>query len=486
MSITLTNLQVWDTGEIIDVVLDTRTEGITVGSLPADGSVLDCTGLTLAPGFTDVHVHFRDPGQQEKETFVTGAKAAAHGGYTRVLVMPNTEPAVDAKPLDGHPVYGSGEQSSAVQQGLEQIRQAGCSDALEYAQTVEQRVGLLPVRYDMSVCASIARAGKCSVDAADIAPYLAGKIPANRSCASHPVRAISDDGSAITSPILDDVLAVCKELHLVCIDHCEHHETGVMNESETSSKLNLPGIAPDTELNIVARDIEAAERTGVHIHLQHISTALAVDAIREAKKRGVPVTCETAPHYIALDDTAVDTYGTRAKMNPPLRSKADVLAVRTGIADGTIDMIATDHAPHTVEEKNSGLLSAPNGIIGLESAYGVCHSMLVDTGIISEQRLIELMAVAPNRLIGTPVTDIAALLNTSSRCALRRTLDLRAVEHPELADMTIVDTCARWQIQADDFYSKARNTPFDGWQVSGRAVATIIGGQLVSNQISEQ
>lgn len=201
-----------------------------------------------------------------------------------------------------------------------------------------------------------------------------------------------------------------KASDLYLIEHCEHHDTGAVNEGPVSRELGVPGIPEDTELKIVARDIEAARRTGVHVHFQHVSTAISFEAIRRAKAEGLPITCETAPHYLALSDEALLKYGTLAKMNPPLRSEADRKATIAAIADGTVDLLATDHAPHTLAEKELGFLEAPNGIIGLECAYGVCHKVLVDGGFISDERLIELMSVGPAELMGHVPTDVAALV----------------------------------------------------------------------------
>ncbi len=358
-----------------------------------------------------------------------------------------------------------------------------------------------------------------------------------------------------------------------------------------SRALGVPGIPEDTELAIVQRDIDLVRETGVHVHFQHVSTAISFDAIRRAKAEGLPITCETAPHYLALNDEALLKYGTLAKMNPPLRSEKDRQATIAAIADGTVDMIATDHAPHTLDEKRLGFLEAPNGIIGLECAFGVCHKILVDGGYISDERLTdhaphtldekrlgfleapngiiglecafgvchkilvdggyisderlielmalnpaslmgrhstdiagllntsarcadprgrrlyqrrtahrthgaqpgvphgpafdrhrrpaqhertmrhhthELMALNPASLMGRHSTDIAGLLNTSARCATTRTLDLAATEHPESNDLVILGLDDEWTVAADEFKSNARNTPFDGWQVTGR------------------
>ena len=447
--LTLHDIRVWDTGERIDLVIpgtDSRRFFDEPGAV-CDGDV-DASAFTVAPGFADPHVHFRDPGQTYKESMRSGCAAAASGGYTRVLIMPNTLPAMDGKPV------------RAGAPGADDVLAAQARDTIDYLQHYDATHDCaLPARYDLCVCASVDRAGAQATDPQDWKAHLPGvadedKDPYQR---AHPVTAISDDGAAVPDAILDQVLANAKATGLYLIEHCEHHDSGIINEGPVSHKLGVPGIPEDTELRIVTRDIEAARRTGVHIHFQHVSTAGSFEAIL--------------------------TYGVMAKMNPPLRSEADRRATVAAIADGTVDLIATDHAPHAQSEKDAGLQEAPNGIIGLECAYGVCHRVLVDGGFISEQRLTELMSAAPEHLMGHAPTDIAGLLNTSARCATKRTLDLAAVEHPETVDLVILDTSRHWTVDKNRFHSKARNTPFDGWQVTGLPVATIIGSKLVFSRI---
>ena len=473
--LTLRNIRVWDTGEIIDLVVPDTDAG---RFFHEDGAVsdgeFDATRLTLAPGFEDPHVHFRDPGQTYKESMVSGCRASASGGYTNVLVMPNTVPAMDGETVvDGEP-------------GADEVRAAGYDDVIDYLQHYEAAHDVqLPVRYDLCVCASKGRAGGEATDLGRWRRHLPTAIADGKDeyQLAHPVTAISDDGSAVTEPILDKVLENTRESGLYLIEHCEHHDVGAVNDGPVSRQLGVPGIPEDTELRIVARDIAKARETGTRVHFQHVSTAISFDAIRKAKAEGLPVTCETAPHYLALCDEALLDYGTLAKMNPPLRSEADRRATIAAIADGTVDLLATDHAPHTLDEKALGFLEAPNGIIGLECAYGVCHKILVDGGYISDRRLIELMSTAPSHLMGHTPTDVAALLNTSSTCAAKRTLDLSAVEHPENVDLVVLDTDATWTVDPEAFHSKARNTPFGGWQVTGRPLATIIGSKLVFSRI---
>ncbi|PJM77286.1 dihydroorotase [Bifidobacterium felsineum] len=512
MSITLRNIKVWNTGEIIDLVVPGLADAYFADTDTVhDGADIDATGLTAAPGFADPHVHFRDPGQTYKESMISGCRASASGGYTNVLIMPNTLPA-----LDGQPVTDA--DAAADKPGAREVREAGFSNVIDFLQNYDAAHGVkLPVRYDLCVCASKDRAGKEASDTADWLKYVPGfddelKTPAMN---EHPVTAISDDGAAVPEPILDEVLANAKASDLYLIEHCEHHDTGAVNEGPVSRQLGVPGIPEDTELKIVARDIEAARRTGIHVHFQHVSTAISFEAIRKAKAEGLPITCETAPHYLALSDEALLEYGTLAKMNPPLRSEADRKATIAAIADGTVDLLATDHAPHTMDEKALGFLEAPNGIIGLECAYGVCHKVLVDGGHISDERLIELMSVAPEALMGHDATDIAALVedwaepaptgddpegviaeetaeatdttagegHTAQREGVNRLLDLSRVEDAEHVDLAILNTDEEWTVDPEQFHSAARNTPFGGWKVTGRPLATIIGSQFMFSRL---
>ncbi|PWG59195.1 dihydroorotase [Bifidobacterium catulorum] len=474
--LTLRNITVWNTGEAIDLVVP-ETDGARF--LRDEGAVsegeVDATGLTLAPGFADPHVHFRDPGQTYKESMVSGAAAAASGGYTNVLIMPNTVPAMDGVTI-----------TDPTRAGAAEVLGRGFDDVIDFLQHYEPAHDVsLPVRYDLCVCASKGRAGREATDPEDWRWYMRGVAEGEKDSfqLAHPVTAISDDGSAVTPETLDDVLRVAKETGLLLIEHCEHHDTGAVNDGPVSRELGVPGIPEDTELRIVSRDIAKSRETSVHIHFQHVSTAISFDAIRKAKAEGLPITCETAPHYLALSDEALLEYGTLAKMNPPLRSEADRRATIEAIEDGTVDLLATDHAPHTLEEKERGFLEAPNGIIGLECAYGVCHKVLVDGGHISDARLIELMAVAPSRLMGHDPADIAAMLADSAHTGGRRTFDLGTVEHPESTDLVVLDTKTTWTVDPERFHSKARNTPFGGWDVTGRPLATIIGSKLVFSRL---
>lgn len=516
----LLGVQLWETGQTVDAIVPVcpgrlmDDDGAVAGAPDGSAVVVDARGMVLAPGLHDPHVHFRDPGQLAKETMVTGSAAAAAGGYTTVLIMPNTVPA-----LDGAAVAPSDTADIEAMHGR--------WSSLDYLENYEADNGVqLPVRYALCAAASTGR------DGAQASRYVDWQHGLQGFGFRHPVIALSDDGAAVPADILDEVAANCLKAGVPFIDHCEHHESGVMTEGETSRRLGLPGIPASTETAIIERDIDLARRTGCHVHLQHVSCAASFDLIRAAKAEGLPVTCETAPHYIALNDTAVERLGTMAKMNPPLRSEEDRQATLRAIADGTVDMIATDHAPHTAEEKALGMLKAPNGIIGLETAYGVCRTVLVEGGWIDDDRLIELMSVAPARLLGSAEPSVDSLLapladEAGERVhdapagpgsagadaavadgadaddgreplhARRDLLDLAAVAHTGVTtsdflsaddtatplDFTLLDPHAEWTVDPEGFHSKARNTPFAGMELTGRPMATVIGSRIVFTRI---
>ena len=462
MRIRFQGLRLWRTGRYVDLVVDTAaaTElidetGALAGSESAATSTVDMSGMVLAPAFQDPHVHFRDPGQVDKEDMVTGCTAAAAGGYGQVLILPNTEPAMDG-----------------------QARMDDGRTVIEYLQDYEEKLGRsLPVRYALCVSASKDRAGQEPSNPDDWGVHLPSREPhgSHPGAVAHPVLAISDDGSAVTDRTLDDVARIARDTGLPILDHCEHHESGFINEGEVSRRLGVAGVPASTELDIVQRDIDLARRTGTRVHLQHVSTAAAFQAIRRAKEEGLPVTCETAPHYLALCDEDVLELGAMAKMNPPLRSRSDRESTLEAVADGTVDMIATDHAPHTVSEKAGGLVKAPNGIIGLETAYAICNQALVESGVISHQRLVELMSLAPAELLGTAITDIEDMTQD------RNLLDLTKSEG---AGLVVLDPAGEWTVDAGDFHSKASNTPFQGWEVRGRVLATIKDSHLVFSRLT--
>lgn len=492
MRIYFQGLHEWDTSRLVDLVLSVEPGQELIdetGALTSlDGRnnwTVDMSGLILAPALVDPHVHFRDPGQVEKEDMKSGSAAAAAGGYGQVLIMPNTDP-----PLDG------------------ESRMSDGRTPVEYLQSYENNQGWsLPVRYALCVAASKKRAGLEPSNPAYWSPYLpqGEATRSNPGAAAHPILAISDDGAALTDPILEAVARNARNSGIPILDHCEHHESGLIHEGSISRQLGLPGIPSSTELAIVQRDIDLASRTGTHIHLQHVSTREAFQAIRQAKSQGLPVTCETAPHYLVLSDEDVPTLGSLAKMNPPLRSKADQEATLEAVADGTVDMIATDHAPHTIADKSLGMDKAPNGVIGLETAYGVCNQALVRTGLISPHALIELMSLAPARLMGTPVTRIEDLPHRRpdsgrggdpgrgerqfpagvSHATSTPLIDLSVSgdDSQSGADLVIMDPAQEWIVDPSRFHSKARNTPFGGMTLTGRIMATIKGSHLVFSRL---
>ena len=393
-------------GRVAHVEQNIETTGATV---------IDARGKLVVPGLVDIHVHLRDPGYEYKEDIVSGTRAAAAGGFTSVACMPNTNPVNDNK---------------AVTQYIRRRAEA------------EGTANVFPV-------GSITKGlkGETLSEMGDLRD--AGCV------------ALSDDGRPVASgEIMRRALEYAKPFGLPLISHAEDLSLvgeGVMNEGFVATELGLKGIPWVAEDAAVARDVMLAEFTGARLHVAHVSTRGAVEIIRAAKKRGVAVTCEATPHHFTLTDEAVRGYNTNAKMNPPLRGAEDVAAVREGLADGTIDAIATDHAPHHLDEKNVEFNIALNGIVGLESALPLTLR-LVDEGVLGLAEAVALLTVAPARALGIP----------------RGTLELGAS-----ADVTLIDPQLKWTLEAAALHSKSKNTPFDGWQMKGAATHTILGGRLV-------
>ena len=377
--------------------------------------VIEAEGRVVCPGLIDVHVHLREPGEEHKETVLTGTAAAAAGGFTAVACMPNTRPALD--------------NASIV---AEVIRRAAAASCRVYP------VGAV----------TIGREGKGLAELGDM--RAAGAV------------AFSDDGSWIADGnLLRRALEYCRVLGVPVIEHCEDGSLacgGQMNESALSTRLGLPGKPAASEAAAVARDIEIAECAGGRLHVAHVSCARGVELIRSAKERGLAVTCETAPHYLTLTEEAVLGYDTNAKVNPPLRSRHDLEALREAVADGTIDAIATDHAPHATVDKEGEFDVAASGISGLETAVGLILTELVATGVISMARLVELMSTGPARVLGLPGG---------------------ALSPGDIADVTIIDPKAAWTVEPSSFRSMGRNTPFAGRRLVGRPVCTVVGGEVV-------
>ena len=385
--------------------------------IPADFTPdrsIDASGLIIVPGLIDMHVHFREPGQEEKETIETGMAAAACGGFTSVCTMPNTRPAADTR------------------------------------ETVS-----------FILAKSRARAGTRVFPVGAITHGLMGETLCDfKALQSAGAVAVSDDGMPVmNSQRMREAMELAKALDLLVIAHSEDLNLaagGAMNEGEVSRRMGVRGIPGAAETIGVMRDIALAELTGARLHIAHVSTAGSVRAIRDAKARGVSVTAETAPHYFTLTDRDVLNSGANAKMNPPLRSEADREAVCQGLADGTLDVIATDHAPHTPQEKARDFADAPNGVVGLETSLAL-SLRLVENRCLSLARLIEKMSINPARILG-----VDNRLRTGNP-----------------ADITLIDPRAACRIDAAAFKSKGRNTPFDGWTVTGRAVMTLVGGEIV-------
>ena len=383
--------------------------------------VVDARGLIVAPGLVDMHVHLRDPGQTQKEDIVTGTAAAVRGGFTAVACMANTAP-----PLD-HPVT------------LEYIR----SRARDVA-----RCRVFPI-------GAITK----GLQGRELAP-IAGLAAAG-------AVALSDDGAAVPDAgLLRRAMEYAAMVGLPVIEHCEDPTLsagGVMHEGPQAAMLGLPGQPGESESAIVARDLLVAEMTGARLHVAHVSTASSVRLIREAKARGVRVTAEVTPHHLVLTDADVGDFDTNRKMNPPLRGAADVAAVREALADGTIDAIATDHAPHAPEEKLVEFDRAAFGVVSLETALGVILTHLVRPGLLSLEEAIRAMSTAPARILG---------------------LAAGTLEPGAPADIVLIDPDRRWTVHSGEFASRSRNTPFEGWDLEGRAVLTIVGGVLRHSELS--
>lgn len=378
---------------------------------------IDGSGKWVVPGFIDLHVHFREPGFEQKEDIASGSRAAAKGGFTTVCLMPNTDPAIDTAETVSY-VHRKAAEACGV---------------------------------NVMVIGAITK-GQEGKELADFA--------AMKDAEGGGICAVSEDGkSVMDSRTMRDAMAAAKEWGLPVFAHTEDRELaagGVMNEGEAAERMGLPGIPPEAEEIIAARDMLLAKNTGCPVHLCHISTKGSVDLIRDAKSRGVPVTAETAPHYFTLTDE--DVKDGNFKMNPPLRSESDRLAIMEGLADGTLDAIATDHAPHRADEKAQDFRKAPFGIVGLETSFALSYTALVKTGILTAMELIDKMSTRPAEILK---------------------LDKGNLFIGHSADLTILDVDAEYEIDPEQFVSKGKNTPFAGMRVQGKVCRTMVAGRTI-------
>ena len=389
------------------------------GSIPAEGRrVLKAAGLVVTPGLIDMHVHLREPGEEYKETILTGTRAAVAGGFTAVAVMPNTKPVNDT--------------ASVTRFILDQARAAG------YARVYP--VGAI----------SMGSAGR------DLSEYgdqkAAGAV------------AFSDDGHPVMSPMLmRRALEYARTFGLPLISHSEDLELrgdGMMHEGRVSLELGLTGSPSAVEEIMIFRDLALTQLTGARLHIAHVSAFGSVALIRQAKAAGLTVTAETAPHYFHLTEEAVKGYDTNAKVNPPLRTAADVAAIKEGLRDGTLDAIACDHAPHSTMEKDVEFEAAAFGLIGLETSLGLSLKLVHD-GVLTLSQLVARMSANPATILRVPGGNLA-------------------VGAP--ADITLIDLNREWTVDASAFASRSRNCPFNGWTLKGKAVVTIVGGRIVSGE----
>ncbi len=401
-----------------DVLLeDGRVREVKARLTAKGATVLDVKGFVVCPGFIDLHTHLREPGREDKETIATGTRAAAAGGYTAVCAMPNTEPVND---------------------------QAGITRAILDKARAEGVVRVYPI-------GAITKGSRGE----ELAEY--GDLK-EAGCV-----AVSDDGRPVArAGVMRRALEYAQAFDLPVIDHCEEPtltDKFAMNEGPVATLLGLRGYPAVAEAIVVERDVELAALTGGRVHIAHLSAAGSVDAVRRGKARGVRVTAEATPHHLLLTDKAVkeSEYDTSTKMNPPLRSDADRLAVIEGLQDGTIDCIATDHAPHTVDDKKVEYDQAAFGIVGLETAVALCLDRLVGAKVIDLARLVELLSAGPARTLGLPGGTLAP---------------------GAPADVTVLDLQKKRAVEPARFASKGRNTPFGGWTLKGWPVMTVVGGRV--------
>ena len=423
MKLLITNGHVVDPSEGIDGAYDILVEAGRIASIAPKGKLLkapdkaktiDASGRFVIPGLVDMHVHLREPGFEHKETISTGTHAAVRGGFTSVCCMPNTSPVND---------------------------NAGITEYILKKSAQEGRCGVFPI--------GAVTKGQRGEELAEFGMML------DEGCV-----AFSDDGlPVVDSRVMRRALEYSRAFGVCIISHSEDPALsldGVMNEGLLSQSLGLQGIPRQAEETIVYRDVALAELTGGRVHIAHVSTEGSVRIIREAKSSGINVTAETCPNYFSVTESACEGFNTNAKVNPPLRTESDVEAIKEGLSDGTLDVIATDHAPHHRNEKQREFDQAPPGISGLETALGLTLN-LVREGVLDMTDLVEKMSLAPSLILG---------------------LDRGRLSEGAQADITIVDPEAEYKVNINEFVSKGKNTPFAGWTLKGRAVATVVGGKI--------
>lgn len=426
MKILIKNGHVIDPVNNIDGIMDIFIDkGVIseVGNNPEldglDMEVIDAAGKFVTPGLVDMHCHLRDPGQEYKEDIETGTRSAAAGGITSVACMPNTKPVAD---------------SEAV---------------LTYIKTKAKEVGYVNVFPIGAISKGLE--GKELAEIGEM--KFAGAV------------AVSDDGRPVSdSGLMRRAMEYADMFDMTVISHCEDiplANEGHMNEGPTATAMGLRGISRAAEEVMVSRDIIIAESTGTAIHIAHVSTRGSVELVRQAKKRGVRVTCETCPHYFTLTEKAVEGFNTNAKMNPPLRTDDDVAAIKEGLADGTIDCIVTDHAPHHIDEKQCEFALANNGIVGFETSLGLGIKYLVKTGVLTMSELIRKMALNPSDILG---------------------ISKGTLSEGKAADVIIFDPEKEWTVDITKLHSKSKNSPYDGFKIFGKPEYVIVGGDIVINQ----
>ncbi len=383
------------------------TDGICASILTPAFSAFDSSKYAVFPGFCDVHVHFREPGFSYKETMVTGSRASARGGYTAVCTMPNLNPVPDS--------------IEHLNQQLQLIEEGSCIHVYPYG------------------AITVGEKGEELADLEGMAPNVIG---------------FSDDGRGVQNDdMMRAAMVKAKALGKMIVAHCEVNELlqgGYIHDGDYAKAHGHRGICSESEWGQIARDLELVKEIGCAYHVCHISTKESVDIIRKAKAEGLDVTCETGPHYLVMDDSMLKEEG-RFKMNPPLRSAEDRDALVQGILDGTIDMIATDHAPHSAEEKARGLEKSAFGVVGIETAFPICYTYLVKSGILTLEKLIDLLSNNARKRFGIPMGS----------------------------DFTVWDLEEAYAVDPEDFLSMGKATPFEGWQVYGKCIATVCDGKIV-------